>query len=52
MEGHEKIVVFVDYIGDNRVRSGQPCLPDYRCIRKSMLCCCFLYKITRKVWTC
>ena len=32
------IAVFVDYIGGNRVRSGQPFLPDYRCIRKSQLC--------------
>ena len=38
MEGRGKIVVFVDYIGGNRVRSGQPFLPDYRYIRKSQLC--------------
>ena len=28
MEGLEQIVVFVDYIGDNRVRSGQPFPPE------------------------
>jgi len=38
MEGREKIVVFVDYKGDNRVRSGQSFLPDYRCKRKGQLC--------------
>ena len=38
MDDLENIAVFVDFIGDDVLRSGQPFLPDYRCIRKSQLC--------------
>ena len=38
MDDLENIAVFVDFIGDDVLRSGQPFPPDYRCIKKFQLC--------------